>query len=1096
MRRRPKHHQHRGTTAGSSSRDTSRKPEVIRIKLLGGFRVWVGPGVIGEDEWRLKKAANLIKLLALAPGHRLHREQLMEALWPDLGTNAASNNLRRVLHSTRKTLDPTGSSRYLASEEGWLALCPGGTLWVDVEAFEEAAATARREREPAAYRAALELYAGELLPADRYEEWAEDRRQELRRLDLALLTELADIYEEHGENGPAIEALTTVTAGEPAHEEAHAALMRLYALSGRQAEALRQYERLEEALSKALGVGPNASSRALREEISSSSFPVKERRNRGIPPGDPASLGRHNLPAPRSSFVGRETELRNVKRDLAMTRLLTLTGAGGCGKTRLALEVARQLVGAYPDGVWLVELAPLSEGALVAQAVAAALGVQEQPDRSLTDALVAFLRAERALLVMDNCEHLVDAVARFADTLLDSCLHLRVLATSRESLNVEGELNWLVPSLSVPSLLQSPSVEELGGYESVRLFVQRARHRNPAFSLTSENAHAVARICSRLDGIPLAIELAAARVGLSVEQIAARLDDSLRLLSAGSRTALPRQRTLRGTLDWSYALLSESEQRLFCLLSVFAGGWTLEAAEAVGAGDTDQGDVLDLLSRLVDKSLVVTETTGIGGVRYRLLEPVRQYAKEKLEEGGEAEEVRQRHETFFLALAEEAQPKLRGPEDTEWLERLEAEHDNLRVALSWTLERGEAELGLRLAGALWTFWEAHGHYSEGRRWLEEELEKEGRASAAARAKALEGFGWLVFRAGEMNRAVVAAEEGLELSDDAGLGGAVRAKFLGLLGWLVEVQGHHARAKELLEESLKLSRDVDDKFGIADALLMLGSTLSSLGDRRRERQLHEEGIALSRELGYVRTLGRLLFSVGYVLLLEGDYERGAALNEEAAALYRVRGYKGGLEFVLDNLGWAALLQGDYDRARTSYQESLTLCKELGDKSIASESLDGMACIAAAEGEAERAARLFGAAQALREAVGYHHMPEEDAWREPYMATARSQLDEASWEEAWAEGRAMSMEQAIEYALSEEKPLTPSSPASEQASSDEPPTLTRREKEVAVLVARRLTNRQIASELVLSEHTVHHHVTNILKKLNLSSRQQVASRLSDR
>jgi DNA-binding CsgD family transcriptional regulator/tetratricopeptide (TPR) repeat protein len=427
---------------------------------------------------------------------------------------------------------------------------------------------------------------------------------------------------------------------------------------------------------------------------------------------------------------------------------------------------------------------------------------------------------------------------------------------------------------------------------------------------------------------------------------------------------------------------------------------------------------------------------------------------------------------------------------------LEAEHDNLRVALYWTLERGEAELGLRLAGALWMFWEAHGHYSEGRRWLEKALEKEGRASAAARAKALEGFGWLVFRAGETNRAVVAAEEGLELSDDAGLGGAVRAKFLGLLGWMVEVQGHHARAKELLEESLRLSRDADDKFGIADSLLMLGSTLSSLDDRKRERQLHEEGIALSRELGYVRTLGRLLFSVGYVLLLEGDYERGVALNEEAAALYRERGYKGGLEFVLDNLGWAALLQGDPERAKTSYEESLVLCRELGDKIVASESLEGLACVAGVKGEAERAAKLFGVAEALREAVGSQRMPEEDALREPYLATASSQLDEAAWEEAWAEGRAMSMVQAIEYALSEEKSLTPPSPESEQPSSDEPPSLTPREKEVAVLVGRGLTNRQIASELVLSEHTVHHHVTNILKKLNLSSRQQVASRLSDR
>jgi predicted ATPase/DNA-binding SARP family transcriptional activator/DNA-binding CsgD family transcriptional regulator len=1097
MRRSPQQHQHRGTTAGSSGRDSTRKGEVIRIKLLGGFRVWVGPGVIGEDKWHLRKARSLIKLLALSPGHHLHREQIMNALWPDLGKKAASNNLRRVLHSTRKTLDPAVGSSYLASEEGGLALCPAGALWVDVDSFEKAAATARREGEPEAYRAALDLYAGELLPADRYEEWAQDRRQELRQLDLALSVELAGIYEERGEYGPAIEALTRVTAEEPAHEEAHAALMRLYALSGRRTEALRQYERLKEALSRDLGVEPNASSRTLREVISSNDFPLKERRNRGMLLEDSASLGRHNLPATRSSFVGRETELRNVKRDLAMTRLLTLTGAGGCGKTRLALEVARELIGAYPDGVWLVELAPLSEGALVAHAVASVLGVQEQPDRSLTDTLVNFVRDKRALLVLDNCEHLIDAVARLVDILLDACPHLRVLTTSRESLNVEGELNWLVPSLSVPSSLQSQTMEELEGYESVRLFVERDRHRNPAFSLTPENAHAVARICGRLDGIPLAIELAAARVGLSVEQIAQRLDDSLRLLTAGSRTASPRQRTLRGTLDWSYALLSEPERRLFRRLSVFAGGWTLEAAEEVGAeGDTEQGEVFDLLSRLVDKSLVVAEATGNGGVRYRMLEPIRQYAWEKLEGGGEAEEVWRKHASFFLALAEEAEPRLRGPEDTEWLERLEAEHDNLRTALSWALERGEAELRLRLAGALWTFWEAHGHYSEGRRRLEKALEKGGRASAAARAKALEGFGWLVFRAGETNRAVVAAEEGLELSDEAGLGGAARAKFLGLLGWMVEVQGHHARAKELLEESLRLSRDADDKFGIADALLMLGSTLSSLGERRRERQLHEEGIALSRELAYVRTLGRLLLSAGYVLLLDGDYERGAALNEEAAALYRERGYKGGLEFVLDNLGWAALLQGDPERARTSYRESLMLCKELGDKWTASESLEGLACVAGVRGEAERAAKLFGVAEALREAVGSQHVPEEDALREPYLAASRTQLDEASWEEAWAEGRVMSMEQAIEYALSEEKPVTPPSPEWEQLSADEPPSLTRREKEVAILVARGMTNRQIASELVLSEHTVHHHVTNILKKLNLSSRQQVASSLSDR
>ena len=714
----------------------------MRIWLLGSFKVSVETRTIEEDAWRLRKAANLVKLLALSASHRLHREQVMDALWPGLGKQAASNNLRQTLYAARRTLEPdwAANSRYLSLQDKQLTLCPRGRLWVDVEAFEEAATTARRARDLAAYRLAIELYAGELLPGDRYEEWAEGRREELRRLYLALLVELGDHFEERDEHEAAVETLQRAATEEPTLEEVHAGLMRLYAFSDRRTQALTQYERLREALSDRLGTEPSASTRHLYDEIAAGRFPPSK-------PNAPAVeepllvVGKHNLPAPRTSFVGRETELQNIKRDLAMTRLLTLTGAGGCGKTRLALEVARGSVGAYPDGVWLVELAPLSEGMLVAQAVAATLGVQEQPERSLTDALVNFLRAKRALLVLDNCEHLVDAVARLVDTFLNSCPDLRVLATSRESLNVEGELNWLVPSLSVPSLGQSPRVEELAGYESVRLFVERASHRNPAFSRTPENAHAVARICGRLEGIPLAIELAAARVGLSVEQIAARLDDSLRLLTTGSRTASPRHRTLRGTLDWSYALLSEPERSLFCRLSVFAGGWTLEAAEVVGAEvDNEQVDVLDVLSRLVDKSLVVAETTGGGGVRYRMLEPIRQYAREKLEEGGEAEEVRRQHASFFLSLTEEPELRLRGAEDVEWLERLEAEHDNLRAALSWVLERGEAELGLRLAGALWPFWEAHGHYSEGRRWLEEALEKGGQASAAARAKVLEGLG--------------------------------------------------------------------------------------------------------------------------------------------------------------------------------------------------------------------------------------------------------------------------------------------------------------------------------------------------------------------
>jgi tetratricopeptide (TPR) repeat protein len=448
----------------------------------------------------------------------------------------------------------------------------------------------------------------------------------------------------------------------------------------------------------------------------------------------------------------------------------------------------------------------------------------------------------------------------------------------------------------------TPSSQELEAYESVRLFVERARGRDPAFSLSPQDAVAVTEICRMLEGIPLALELAAARVGtLSVEQVSQRLTDSLNLLTGGSRTRLPRQQTLKGTLDWSFELLSEEEKELFGRLSVFAGGWTLEAAEAVGVGgDIEEGEVLDLLSGLVEKSLVVARGSDQRGVRYRMLEPVRHYAREKLKESGEVEEVRRRHATFFLVLAEAAESRLRGPEDVEWLERLEQEHDNMRAALFWTLERGEVELGLRLAGALWRFWEARGHYSEGSRWLEEALAKANGASAAARVKVLEAEGWLVYPSGAVDKAMTAAQEGLKLSKHAGLGGAVEARFLRVLGWMAIIRGEYDRAKGLLEESLILSRKADDRWGIVDALLWLGNSLDFL-DRERAKELREEGIGLARESGYVLTLGRLLFSQGYMLILEGDYERGTRLSEEAVELLREHGYAGKLTYALDNLG---------------------------------------------------------------------------------------------------------------------------------------------------------------------------------------------------
>jgi len=722
--------------------------------------------------------------------------------------------------------------------------------------------------------------------------------------------------------------------------------------------------------------------------------------------------------------VGREREREEVKRELAITRLLTLTGAGGSGKTRLALEVARDLIEAYPDGAWLVELAPLSEEALVPKAVAEALGVPERPAEPLTDTLAEVLRDRQLLLVLDNCEHLLEATAQLVDKLLDSCPRLRILATSREGLGVQGEIRWVVPLLSVPDSRRGSTVEELEGSESARLFLARARNRDSSFTFTPENAQAVARACTNLDGTPLAIELAAARVGtLSLEQISERLEGSLELLTRGGRTAVPRHRTLKGTLDWSYELLSEDEKKLFGRLSVFAGGWTLEAAEAVGrGGGVEEDDILDVLSGLVDKSLVVAESAKGGGVRYRMLEPSRHYAQEKLEEGGESKEVRRSHADFFLALAEDAEPRLRGPEDTEQLERLETEHDNMRAAISWALERGEAELALRLGGALGAFWHARGHSREGRKWLEEALAKDDRASLAARVKALKALFWLAFDHWDHDRAEAVAQEAMELSAGAEIDRSLAAYLRIMLAGPAWVRGDYERGKELLEESLTLSREVDDKVGVAEALFQLAGTTEGLGDTAGAKEICEEGIALCREVGYTYRLPDFLLSLGYHLILEGNYERGAALNEEAAALCREHGYKGHLNYALDNLGWAALLQDDHERARPSYAESLTLCKELGDKMNASESLDGLACISAAEGEALRAGRLFGAAEGLREtlreAVAFQHTPEEDAWREPYRATTRSLLGEASWEEALAQGHAMGLEKAIEYALSAE------------------------------------------------------------------------------
>jgi predicted ATPase/DNA-binding CsgD family transcriptional regulator len=792
----------------------------------------------------------------------------------------------------------------------------------------------------------------------------------------------------------------------------------------------------------------------------------------------------------------------DVKQALAGTRLLTLTGAGGSGKTRLALEAARDLIESYPDGVWLIELAPLSDEELVPKAVAEALDVPERTVQPPAETLAEVLRSSELLLILDNCEHVLEATARLVDKLLDSCPHLRIMATSREALRVEGEVRWPVAPLSVPEQKRTSSSEELEGYEATRLFVQRAKGRDPSFSLSPQNALAVAEICRKLGGMPLAIELAAATVGtLSLEHISERLEGSLDLLSGGARTAVSRQRTLRGTLDWSHELLSEPERKVFRRLSVFAGGWTLEASEAVGSGeDIEETEVVALLSRLVEKSLVVAEPTERGGVRYRLLEPVRQYALEILEQSGEAENIKRSHVGYFLTLAEEAEPWLSGPRGAEWFERLEEELDNIRVALSWARARGEAELSLRLVGALGGVWFWEGHYGEARGWLEEALAQEGHTSTLVRAKALAAASSMAWAQSDVGRAKGAAEEGLRLSKEAGIegdrttffrGGTYRAVFLNLLAASFSEARDHERTANLGEESLRLNRQAGDVQGIAWSLLNLAVASDNLGDYEQAEEFYSEGLSLAQESDSAYDRFLFLLQWAWTSLLQGDHQRATKLTEEALELApeRGRGFMGMLPRALDNLGWAGLLGGEPERAKALFEENLTLSKQLDDKGTIAWSLEGLACVAGANGEALRAAKLFGAAEALMEATGFLLPPKECAMLEPYRASVRSRLGEAGWDEALAEGRTMAMEAAIEYALSEEgsSTATPST-TSEQLSSapDHPAGLTPREIEVLGLVASGMTNAQIAKDLFISLRTVETHLTSIYHKLGVTSR----------
>ncbi len=747
----------------------------------------------------------------------------------------------------------------------------------------------------------------------------------------------------------------------------------------------------------------------------------------------------NNLPQQLTSFVGREREIKQIQELLTGTRLLTITGAGGTGKTRLSLQVAADLLDDDGDGVWLIELAPLTDANLVPQAVASILDVREEPGRPMVLTLVDAIHSKRLLLLFDNCEHVCAACAELANVLLQGCPDARILATSREALGIAGETVYRLPSLSLPDPAHLPSLPRMTQFESVRLFIDRAVAASPQFAVTNTNAPAVAQICHRLDGIPLALELAAARIkALTPEQILRRLDDRFRLLTGGSRTAMPRQQTLRALIDWSFDLLSPQERAMLRRLSVFSGGWSMEAAEVVcslahageganaGTVKVEEWEILDLLTGLVDKSLVLCEESGSTS-RYRLLQTVREYARERLMEAGETEAVRRSHLEYYLKLAERAEPELRGPKPEPWLDQLEQEHDNLRIALLWCRSvRGEttgtenssneaaADPCLRIVGALWRFWHIRGYYQEGRERLSEILAEASKAPTELRAQALNAAGLLTLQQGDYDSARSFFEQCLAIGREIGSLRFTSAA-LGNLGMVAQDQGNYVAARALYDESLAIDRKVNNPRAISNALMILGNLLYAENDDEEARRCYEESLQLRRTLGDKWGISGSLNNLGNVAYRQSNYAAARAYYAESLDLYRQLGDKRGMCIPLSGLGKLSLREMRLPEAAACYTESLGYARELGLKPTLVLCLDGLAGVALAKGHPDRAARILGATEALRTSVGAALPPPEPDDHELILLTLRESLGERALSEARNEGRRMDLEHAVVYAL---------------------------------------------------------------------------------